>query len=267
MSYYSLNRAFALAALTVGGLVTVTPVGAVTLIDLHDPPGTHGVFKTDGVAWFRDQHDKHQPQHTQTFLALGDNDVAIEGYNNDAALHGHFYDDVDENNTRPLRLSEVPLVSGYRVFYLDANQSQTQGVPDHIDLEELEIGTTNEASNNFNGTIAGLRALWHSAYSLDKPGDDFTVRVEGEQGTARADMHLYVPDSFFTRFGSEAETFVYLYSRFTNNNDGHEHWIVDKAYNYEGPPGTVPEPASMGMIGASLLMLARRRCRCESLAT
>lgn len=248
-------------ACAIGSLMAATPARAVTILDLHDAPGTHGVLRTDGVAWFQDQHDKHEPPHNKEFLTLQSNSSEIQGYNSDA--DPAFYFEVVENKTRRLTLSEVPLVAGFRVFYLDANQSQTQGIPDHIDLEELEIGTTNEANSHIGGSIADLRTLWTSAYSLDKLNADFTVRIEGEQGNAVSDMHVFIPDSLFTRFGDEATTFVYLFSRFTNNNAGSEHWNVDTAFAYQPPPssGTIPEPAtaSLGLLSFGGMMLLRRR--------
>ena len=153
-------------------------------------------------------------------LALKSNEWEMWGYNNDENKPES--PDVDKTKTRSFTLDEVPMVTiagdVYRELLLDANQAQ-----DLIDLTELELYTVDNDPDIT--TLTDLRAQGTLVHSMDGGGDDGTVRLDGG-GSGKADMFLYVPDAAFTVFGAEGTTNVYVYCRFTGNDDGFEEWAV-----------------------------------------
>jgi hypothetical protein len=96
-------------------------------------------------------------------------------------------------------------------------------------------------------------------YDLDKPNNDFTLRVDGSVGTGGADMYFFVPNALF---GSNEAINVYLFYQYTNFNDGREAWSLDKNSTYVNPSGgEVPEPTTLALwtLGGSLALLRRSR--------
>ena len=202
------------------------------------------------------------------FLAVGEASVStIWGYNNDDGSPESPF--VDTSKTSSLTLDAVPVVScgstSCREFLLDNNQESGGISKSLIQLTQLEIYTVD---NNPNiNDLTTLRSTGTLAYSLDDATDDGTVDIDGDPpGSGKADMFLYVPNSYFTVFNSdESTTSVYLYCEFQSNNDGFEEWAVLLAGRRNpNPPGgggepPIPEPASLGLLGLALLAARKKR--------
>jgi len=194
------------------------------------------------------------------FLAVGSaSSFAVWGFNNNEASPESPF--VDTSKTSSLTLDAVPIVNYggtfCREFLLDNNQESGGISKSLIQLTQLEIYTVD---NNPNiNDLTTLRATGTLAYSLDDAADNGTVDIDADPpGSGKADMFLYVPDSYFTVFSDETTTNVYLYCEFQNNNDGFEEWAVRLADN-PGGGDPVPEPASLGLIGIALLAARKRR--------
>lgn len=259
-------------------VLSASSAGGQIILDLHDPPGTHGAVKTDGVAWFQDSHSSHANAANKRFLCLQSkttDDVAY-GFNvldpNDAGLNPPEMKDYIKQ-TASLTLDQVPEAYGFRVFLFDGNQQQSGGSFDHVDIVELEVYLANTADivdlDVLRGTTIQAGITSNLVYSLDKPMQDYTVRVEGITGGGDADMHFFIPDDLFQAArvdaGDESANFVYLFARHENDNDGFEHYLADLAYAYVNP---VPEPSRAVMILGGLLgaSLVRRRGRARPVA-
>jgi hypothetical protein len=234
--------------------LSALPAHAVPiLLDLHT--GGHGAAKTDGVAWFQDNHDKHD--HTLNFLTFAkdepNDDGTLAGHNGSAAGGASEYPKVFSR--MDIKLSEVPLFFGYRIFLFDGNQQQKAGVYDHLDMTSLMLYTAGAAQD----TLANIQTNGMLAYDMDGGVNDYTVRIEGRVGNAGADMHLFVPDSLFHVYGTPEDTFVYLFSAFEGNDDGREHWNLGTGeFDYREP---VPLPATWQLLAGGLVLLRIRRDR------
>ena len=240
----------AFGVLVLGFLTSV--LGAATILDLHSPSGTHGQIVTAGGAYFEDIHEGHT--QSNVFLELTSNDPSIQGINGDFSAGNVPYPEIDHSKTRKIALSEVPLAFGFRVFLLDSNQTQSGPDYDHIDIEQLKVWTVPNSTTIL--TLSDLNSH-PMAYDLDI-GIDYTLRAEGKQGSGKSDMHLFIPDSAFTRHGDETQTSVYFYTQMTNNSDGFEHLSVDDTFTYSNP---VPEPSSALLFGLALVGTFLRRQR------
>jgi len=245
--------------LGMGLLLLAGSASAVSiLLDLHT--AAHGSVKTDGVAYFQDNHVAHSNATTSTLVKLGANESILDGFNYAGVSNTTDFPDVKQRAA--LTLDNVGVFNGYRVFLFDGNQSQTAGgLTDHIDLLNLEIYTH---SSDTITSLTGLRSLATLAYKMDDGSiaDDYTVRIEGRQGSGKADVHVFIPETLFTVHGTEASTFVYLYSELINNTDGDEHWNTDTGlFSYIDPTEPVPLPSTLwlSVLGMGLLLSMRSR--------
>lgn len=220
-----------------------------------------GTIFTDGVALF--QHiNKEKHKNPDAFLTTQDDqkkpndDGFVAAFNGASANSGNPEAIFSGGKTHTIVLGDIPVTSdnAFRVFLFDANQNQSEG-EDHIDITMLQLFTSASASLT---SLADLTTAT-KIYDLDKPNNDFTLRVDGSVGTGGADMYFFVPNALF---GSNEAINVYLFYQYTNFNDGTEAWALDKNSTYVNPSGgEVPEPTTLALwtLGGSLALLRRSR--------
>ena len=246
-------------------MVTTATAGLFTVDLVSNPVGYDGLVIFQATTFSTSGTGVIDP-----FLAVGEaSEGTIWGYNNDEGSPESPF--VDTSKTSSLTLDAVPVVScggtPCREFLLDNNQESGGISKSLIQLTQLEIYTVD---NNPNiNDLTTLRSTGTLAYSLDDVADDGTVDIDADPpGSGKADMFLYVPDSYFTVFNSnESTTNVYLYCEFQSNNDGFEEWAVLLAGRRNpDPPGgggdpPIPEPAGLGLVGLALLGLRQKTRR------
>jgi len=190
----------------------------------------------------------------QSFVRISAaNQNVVQGYNT-SGRPLQFDENTSATFTHDLTFGEVPqlVVDGvtYLEFMLDINQNNNNPL---LSLDDVEIYTSATGGQN-TSNVASLGAL---VYSMDAGGDNF-VRLDYNlnSGSGQGDMRMLVPLSAFG--GAGAGTFIYLYSRFGENNannDGYEEWAVFG----EGTIIPLPPAAMAGMVGLAAAGFARRR--------
>lgn len=162
-------------------------------------------------------------------------------------------------------------------FLLDINQ---QASSPFLSLDMFRIYVSPTATYN---TLALLDANATKLYDMDTVGgpDNWIKLNYGlNPGSGGGDMYAYLPSSLFAAHTSK---YLYLYSKFGvqgadesaslmaglelmgdidySANDGVEEWARVDAPGT--PPGTIPEPATMLLLGGGLLggAMVRRRKR------
>lgn len=170
--------------------------------------------------------------------------------------------DNPHNNEVFLSTVNVITVDGtdYRQFLLDINEGG--GSNSKISLDEIQIFTSsipNQSVTTFTGGILNLSAST-LIYQLDKGGDNW-IKMDSAlgHGSGFGDMYAYIPDSFFDIAPSSQE-YLYLYSKFGVNipsESGFEEW----AFHDDPLPSTVPEPATMSLLGLGIFGLLGFRRR------
>jgi len=152
------------------------------------------------------------------------------GYNTDARPL-QFDENKSPQFTRSLQAADVPtvLVNGalYREFLLDINQKSSSPL---LSLDEVRIYFSDQSNlSHYDASALTLGGVAPS-FDLDSAGDvSVLLNANLGSGSGSGDMFLLVPQSAFA--GADANSFVYLYSKFGEQqtataNGGFEEWAV-----------------------------------------
>ena len=194
------------------------------------------------------------------FLRIQQNGTEA-GYNTNGTLE---FDTKTGTWTHAIQLGDIPLINGYRQFALDINETASKTNP-LLSLDQVRLFTTSNA--NLTGYSFGSNAT--EVYNMDTGGDNWVkldYSVSGS-GSGRADMLMYVPNSYFTGAGATDSTYIVLYSQFglqgngsngLDSSGGFEEWSSNRlpgtpGTDYPVPPASVPVPAAAWLFMSGLL--------------
>lgn len=193
-----------------------------------------------------------------------------QGYNTDGRPV-QFDEKTDPNFTRDLLTTDVPVVDGYRQFFLDINEeANASGSLLTLDQVKIFVSNTPGIVDGYSASAGGTLAGATKVYDMDTATKDNWVNLDYTLvggGSGSGDMVLYVPDTGFSGF-----KYVYLYSQFGcvpgsngkcgsgsntkyQSGAGFEEWWT---LSPTAPPPPVPEPGSLLLLGSGLFAAARR---------
>jgi hypothetical protein len=172
-----------------------------------------------------------------------------QGYNTNARPL-QYNENSDSQLTHALTLGEVPIVHvdgvAYREFLLSINQS---ALSPNLSLDDVRVFLG--ATGNLSGYNATTKRLAGTSASFDlDTGGDVSIRMNANLNSSNSsapDAVLLIPDAAFA--GASANTFVYLYSKFSNANGGFEEWGVHDVLPLPPPPPPPPPPVSGSLAG------------------
>lgn len=234
---------------------------SATILDLT----TSGASGSIGSAFFVQVSDLDiGTGPLEPFLRVQANELE-EGVNSDGP---YTMDELAGTWTHSLRVSDLGVVDLQGTpsirFLLDINETAGSG-QSLLSLDMLKIYLAPSTAYN---TLALLDANATKVYDLDGAGAadnwiklDYNLSLDPGGVAIYGDMYAYLPYSMFAAHSSQ---YLYLYSRFGDNlssSDGVEEWaLVDGGCP---PPGEIPEPATLLLLGGGILSAAalRRRSR------
>lgn len=201
------------------------------------------------------------------FLRVQKNEIE-SGYNTNGALQ---FDTKSGPWTHAIKLGDIPLINGYRQFSLDINES-TSGTNPLLSLDQVQLFVTSNASlTGYNPTSGTFPTGATKIYDTDTPSGSPTsnnwVKLDytlSGSGSGRADMLMYVPDSYFMAGGATTSSYVVMYSKFgtvfgSDNglyaSAGFEEWSINNisTTSVPIPPQSVPVPTAAWLLGSGLI--------------
>lgn len=259
-----MHKRFASLTLFCFFAMLVAPTRAAT-VDLTDGEGTSGTI--NGALF---NFNEVQPSGTgvfQPFVRMQSHGTQ-QGYNT-SGRPLPFDEQSSPVFTHDLRLGDLASVNvgagNYYQFALDINESQGGG-NSYLSLDAVQIYTSLLGGQ----TTDNIASLGDLRYDLDANGDSFVLLdAANSHGSGSSDMTMLIPVDLFV--GASADSYVYLYSSFGEqgvvggganrqvfgSSGGFEEWA---ALTGSGT-NVIPEPASLGLLGAGALLIFGRRRR------
>lgn len=227
------------------------------------------------------------------FVRIRDNQSLVQGYN--TTVNNVYQNDGTNTFNHAVTVGQIGLidtngaVAGGEVmrFLLDINQT---GANPLLSLDEVQIFLSRDPNQSIEPALLDGELVPFNlstlVYQMDEGGDsNASLNYSLNHGSGSGDMTLDLPLWMLTwafsaggynTVADQNGAYVYLYSRFSGNNDGYEEWahfqgnpIGEVPCNpqiEDCGPREIPEPnsvaiMSLGMIAATVVLRRRRSHR------